>query len=149
MPALLWFVLLAVVAGFCLPTQAGINARLALSCHSSILAATISFAVGTLALIAYALLLRIPWGPLTTAALWPWWYWSGGVIGAFFVAATVVLAPKLGAAPMVSLVVAGQMMASLVLDHFGWLGYDLHPMNLWRLAGVLLLVAGVVLIRIS
>jgi transporter family-2 protein len=48
---------------------------------------------------------------------------------------------------MVALVVAGQMLASLLLDHFGWLGYDLHPMNLWRLAGVILLVAGVVMIR--
>lgn len=145
----LWpYILLAVAAGFCLPTQAGINARLALWCRSSILAATISFAVGTLALAVWALLLRIPLSPLSGAGAQPWWLWTGGVIGAFFVASTVVLAPRLGAASMVALVVAGQMLASVALDHFGLLGYAAHPLGGLRLLGILLLVAGVALIQL-
>jgi len=56
--------------------------------------------------------------------------WTGGFIGAYFVAATIILAPRLGAAPMVALVVGGQMLASLVFDHFGLIGYQVHPLNL-------------------
>lgn len=142
------YILLALVAGFCLPTQAGINAQLNLWSQSAILAATISFAVGTIGLFIYALCLRIPWPALGTIGRHPWWVWSGGLLGAFLVASTVVLAPRLGAASMVALIVAGQMTASLALDHFGWLGYQLHPINGLRVLGVLLLVAGVVLIRL-
>jgi len=144
----LWiYLLLAIVAGFCLPTQAGINAHLNLWCRSAILAATISFAVGTLALAIYLLILRIPIPTFDNLARSPWWIWSGGVIGAFFVASTVVLAPKLGAVSMVALIVSGQMLASICLDHFGLLGYQIHPISWMRLAGILLLVSGVVLIQ--
>jgi transporter family-2 protein len=141
-------ILLAVVAGFCLPTQAGINTQLNQWSQSAILAATISFAVGTIGLLAYALCLRIPWPAVDTISRQPWWIWTGGLLGAFFVASTVVLAPRLGAAPMIALIVAGQMAASLVLDHFGWLGYQLHPISGLRILGMFLLVGGVALIRL-
>ncbi|MBI9087147.1 MAG: DMT family transporter [Desulfobacterales bacterium] len=142
-----FYILLALVAGACLPTQAGINVHLGLWTRSSVLAAAISFAVGTLALIAYALGTRIPLPAAEGLAGRPWWIWSGGVLGAFFVTATVILAPRLGAAAMLALIIAGQMVASLLLDHFGLLGYAVHPVNGWRMLGVALLVAGVVLIR--
>jgi transporter family-2 protein len=145
--SLIALVVLAVLAGFCLPTQAGINAQLNLWCRSSILAATISFAVGTLALLIYALILRIPWPPAGTVSRYPWWIWSGGLLGAFLVVSTILLAPRLGAASMVSLVVAGQMLASVFLDQFGLLGYEVHPFNAWRLIGVMMLVGGVVMIK--
>ena len=142
------FFLLAFVAGFCLPTQAGINTQLNQWSQSAILAATISFAVGTIGLFVYALCLRIPWPAVDTMSSHPWWIWTGGLLGAFLVASTVVLAPRLGAAAMIALIVAGQMAASLVLDHFGWLGYQLHPINGLRILGVFLLICGVVLIRL-
>jgi transporter family-2 protein len=141
------FILLAFVAGFCLPTQAGINVHLNHWTQSAILAATISFAVGTIGLLVYALCLRIPWPALDAISRHPWWIWTGGLLGAFLVASTVVLAPRLGAAPMIALIVAGQMTASVVLDHFGWLGYQLHPLSGPRILGVFLLVGGVVLIQ--
>ena len=142
------FILLALVAGFCLPTQAGINTQLNLWSQSAILAATISFAVGTIGLLIYALCLRIPWPAVGTITHHPWWIWIGGLLGAFLVASTVVLAPRLGAASMIALIVAGQMTASLALDHFGWLGYQVQPISGLRVLGVFLLVGGVVLIRI-
>jgi len=147
MSTLLPFILLGLVAGFTLPTQAGINAQLNLWSRSPILAAAISFAVGTAALVIYALILRIPLPAGESITRQPWWVWTGGLIGAFFVASTIVLAPRLGAVSMVAVIVAGQMLASLVLDHFGLIGYSVHPVTLLRLIGVLLLVAGVVLIR--
>ena len=147
MSALLPFLFLAVVAGACLPTQAGINTQLCLLTRSPVLAAAVSFAVGTLGLILYAAILRIPLPAASSLGGHPWWIWSGGLWGAFFVAATIVLAPKLGAASMVALIVFGQMLTSVVLDHYGLIGYTVQPINMYRLLGLGLIIGGVVLIR--
>lgn len=141
--------LLALLAGVGLPTQAGINAQLALWTRSSITAALISFAVGTLALSLAALSMTNPLPLWSSAAALPWWIWSGGLMGAFFVAASTFIAPQLGATTMLALILAGQIVASVFFDHFGFLGYPLHPLNLQRSIGLLLLIAGVVLIRNS
>jgi transporter family-2 protein len=142
------FILMAILAGISVPTQAGINAQLGLWARSPVLASTISFAVGTLTLVIYSLVARIPLPALASVGNHPWWVWIGGTLGAFFVTSTIILVPKLGATAMVTLILAGQMMASLLLDHFGWLGYPLHPINLGRIAGVLLVCGGVWLIRV-
>ncbi|MFZ0132344.1 MAG: DMT family transporter [Desulfobacterales bacterium] len=147
MVSILPYLILALAAGACLPTQAGINAHLNLWTRSPVLAAAISFAVGTLALILYALVRRIPVPGFGGLSAYPWWVWSGGFLGAFFVATTVVLAPRLGATSMLAFIVAGQMLASLVLDHFGLIGYAVEPVNFWRLTGALMVVGGAVLIR--
>lgn len=139
--------LLALAAGFCLPTQAGVNSQLNQLTHSPILTAAISFAVGTIVLTVYTLLLKTSLPPGSHILQSPWWIWTGGFIGAFFVVSTIILAPRLGATTMVAGVLAGQMLASLVLDHFGLIGYSSHPINGMRLLGVGLLMGGVVLIR--
>ncbi len=145
----LWpYILLAFVAGFCLPTQAGINTQLNMWSRSAILTATISFAVGTIVLAVYALISRVSWPSGEAAARYPWWIWTGGFFGAFLVASTVVLAPRLGAASMMSLIIAGQMFASLFLDHFGWLGYQVQPVSGLKMLGAVFVVGGVVLIRL-
>lgn len=143
-----WLVLVALVAGTCIPIQAGVNARLSLWAGSPLLAAAISFTVGTLVLTAGVLVSRVPLPGLSSAATQPWWLWCGGALGAFFVAVTIFLAPRLGATNMLAWLLAGQMLAALLLDHFGLLGYPLHSLSIGRLAGVVLLVAGVLLIRI-
>lgn len=140
--------LIALAAGTCIPTQAGINARLSLWTRSPVLAATISFLVGTLVLIGYSMAVRLPLPTWRTAAEQPWWLWCGGALGAFFVAVTIYLAPRLGATNMLAWLLAGQMLAALILDHFGVLGYPSHPLSLGRTAGVLLLVAGAYMVRI-
>ena len=142
-----FFLLMALLAGMSVPTQAGINAQLGLWTRSPVLASTISFMVGTLTLILYSLASRIPLPSLATVGNHPWWIWVGGALGAFFVTATIILVPKLGATAMVALILAGQMIASLLLDHFGVLGYPLHPINLGRIAGVLLVCGGIWLIK--
>ena len=142
-----FFMLLALLAGFVIPTQAGINSQLSLWTKSSILSSTVSFAVGTLVLVVYSAVARIPLPALSTAGTHPWWIWTGGALGAYFVAATIFLAPKLGATTMVALLLAGQMTASLALDHFGLLGYPIHPASLGRIAGVVMIAGGVLLVR--
>ncbi len=141
------YILIALLAGAFLPTQAGINSQLRDWTGDPVLAALISFAVGTCALWVYSVAMRIPWPPLGTAVELPWWIWTGGLIGGFFVSMTVVLVPKLGAATMVGLMIAGQMIAGIVFDHYGLNGYPVRPTTILRMLGAVLLVTGVVLIR--
>ena len=148
MNQILFLIILALLAGIVIPTQAGINAQLSLWTKSPILSSAISFAVGTAVLIIYSFVMRIPLPALATAGTLPWWAWTGGALGAYFVAVTIFLAPKLGATIMVALLLAGQMIASLALDHFGLLGYPIHPISLGRIAGVIMIAGGVMLVRI-
>ncbi len=137
--------MLAFAAGTVLPLQALINARLGRDVGGPIWAAAVSFAIGTAALLAWIGLRRV--GPLTmgAAATAPGWVWSGGVLGAFYVASVVVAVPRLGAASLVALVVFGQMTASVLLDHFGVLS-PLHPVTIPRVVGGALVVLGVWLV---
>ena len=141
------FLLLALAAGVLLPVQAGLNAQLRSALGSPIAAALVSFLVGTAGLATVALLLRTPL-PLgrAWAATSPW-EWSGGLIGAVYVLAAIVLAPRLGAATLIAAVVAGQMITSLVLDQYGLVGFPVHSMTLGRLLGAALVIGGVVLIQ--
>ncbi|EHJ47001.1 protein of unknown function DUF606 [Solidesulfovibrio carbinoliphilus subsp. oakridgensis] len=141
------YLVLALAAGMFMPVQAGINSKLAGLVDGAIAAAFISFLVGTLALgcVLAALGQGVPVSRAWPAG--PWWYWIGGSLGAFFVTATVILAPRIGAGAMVALTLAGQVAASMALDHFGLLGFPHIPFDLKRLAGSVLLLAGVYLIR--
>ena len=140
------FLLLAVLAGSALPFQAGINARLATFVGGPIRASAISFAVGTLVLLVVALIATR--GVASTGRLGsvPWWGWLGGAVGAGYVASTVAAAPRLGALNLFAAVIFGQLLCSVVLDHFGVL-YKEHSLSAGRLAGVALLAAGVALVR--
>jgi transporter family-2 protein len=143
------YLLFAFAGGVVLPFQAGINAELGGWLHSPVRAAFVSFAVGTLVLAVAAALVFKPlpsWARLGDA---PWWVWIGGALGAFYVAASIVTAPKLGAAQLVALVVAGQALASLVVDQFGWVGFEAKPISAGRAIGMVLVGAGVALVRFS
>ncbi|HEY8369334.1 MAG TPA: DMT family transporter [Thermodesulfobacteriota bacterium] len=140
------FVLVALVAGAGLPLQSGINAQLVRFVGHPVLAALVSFLVGTAALAAYAAASRLPVS-LARLAEAPLWAWTGGFIGAAFVAVAAALAPRLGATFFVGVVVAGQMIASLVLDHFGLVGFPRYPLSPARLLGAALVVLGVALLR--
>ena len=138
--------ILAALAGAMLPIQVGINTTLARHGSGAIGAAMVSFAIGTLGLAAVVL----AQGGLPDRAQLlgaPWWAWVGGFLGAFYVAATIWTAPRIGAALLFALVVAGQMSMSSTLDHFGALGLPVEPFSLAKLLGVLLIVAGVVLVQ--
>ena len=71
----------------------------------------------------------------------------GGLCGANYIVIAILLAPRLGAATLIAVTVAGQMLVSILLDHFGLIGYPVHPMNVWRIVGAGLLLAGVGLIQ--
>lgn len=139
--------LLAIGAGMSVVVQQAINANLRGGLNSAAWAGVVSYAVGTLCMLMLVVVMRdnVP----TTAAIarTNWWAWTGGFFGAIFITLAIFLVPKLGTATFIALLVAGQMIASMVIDHFGLFGISEHPVNGPRLLGALLLVAAVVLIR--
>ena len=139
---------LAVVflAGALIATQAGVNSQLSRAVGHPVLAATVSFLVGSTALVACSVAVRGAWTGAAAAAA-PWWVWTGGLLGAVFVVTSAWLAPVLGAATLLSVAIAGQVGFALVLDHFGLVGFPERPMSAGRAAGAALLVAGVVMVR--
>ncbi len=141
------YLLIALIAGAMMPTQAATNNKMAAFVDSPILAAFVSFVVGTVALLAYILLTGIPLANLSGAKDAPAIAWAGGFLGAFFVAAAVTLVPRLGVAMTFSLIIAGQMIVTLIIDHFGLLGVPVKEICFARIGGILLITAGVVLIR--
>jgi transporter family-2 protein len=140
------FLLLALAAGAALPVQTGINARLATFVGGPIRASAISFAVGTIVLVLLALIATR--GVVSTGRLGsvPWWGWLGGAVGAGYVASAVAAARPLGALNLFVAVIFGQIVCSVVLDHYGVL-YREHQLNAGRIAGVVLLAAGVAMVR--
>ncbi len=141
------YMALALIGGAAAATQAVVNSQLRNWVGHSVFAAFISFFVGAVVLFLYALALGLPKLELAIIHNAPWWVWIGGALGAFFVWTSIVVVPKLGAAFTMGMAVTGQMLISVILDHYGLFGLDRHPLNLWRCVGVVLLLAGVAIIR--
>lgn len=139
--------LLAVAAGVSIVVQQVLNTRLRTDLGSAAWAGFASYAVGLACMALLVLALRDPLPSASVAPRLPWWAWSGGVFGALFIGLAIVLVPQLGAAAFIALLVAGQMLASVAFDHFGWMGLAQRPLDGPRLVGVALLVGGVILIR--
>jgi len=140
-----WPHLMAVLVGAGITVQVGMNSTLRLVIGSPVLATIVNFTVGLVALIAVAMLSGSRAAPGSIAAV-PAWAWLGGLLGATYVAATTVLGPRLGAATLLALTLAGQMAAALLVDHYGVIGFPQNPVTPARLAGTVLLIVGVMLI---
>jgi bacterial/archaeal transporter family-2 protein len=143
----LLLLLSAVVAGAFLPVQAGVNARLAHFVGGPVRASMISFAVGALALFLVVLLFYRHASSHPRDA--PWWAWVGGLLGAFYVTATVVVPVRIGAAAFFGVLVTAQLVMSVLIDQFGWLSFPKHEASPLRLVGVAMLVGGVLLVRLA
>jgi transporter family-2 protein len=128
--------------------QAPTNAILAKAGGSPILAALISFAVGTVALFAIWLGSGNRPGTAPFTGL-PWYAWIGGLYGAVFVGVAAYAVPKIGVASLITIGIAGQIAMAILLDHLGALGLTREPINFGRVAGAVLVIAGVVLVRRS
>ena len=137
---------LGIASGFGLTLQIGMNSKLRTVLQNANTAALISFLVGTTGLIVLLAVTRTPMPARDTLASVPAWAWFGGLMGAFYVAISTVVASQLGTASLLGLALSGQLAMSLVVDHFGWLGLPEHPITLTRLVGVALLGVGVWLV---
>lgn len=140
------FLIFAFLAGLALPIQFSINAQLRTFVGSPLVAATISFIVGSITLFTISLF-KAGFSFNKGIASAPWWVWTGGVLGAFYVLATIILIPRIGAGTTVALVLAGQIVASVLIDHFGLINVPIHLLSLPRILGAILVIIGVVLIQ--
>ncbi|MGF7216255.1 transporter family-2 protein [Spirosoma lacussanchae] len=140
------FLLLAFLTGLAITVQAGVNANLRQAITNPLLAAAISFGTGFVSLLLVLLTTSSSAPSIDTFRQISWWKWTGGFIGAIYVSTVIASVPKIGSGNLVSLSVAGQLLAAVVLDHYGLLGFTLHPANGWRLLGLVLIMAGVLLV---
>lgn len=136
----------ALIVGCSLASQAGVNSQLRVALNTPVQAAFISFFIGAVILGTISLVQSDSWFTKESLSAIPWWAWLGGVFGAFNIAMSVFLAPKLGALVLAVSIVCGQVIASLVLDHNGWLGYPKIELSLSRICGALFIVVGVLLV---
>lgn len=140
-----WMMGLAILVGTMLPLQGLVNARLGAQIGGPIVAAFVSFLVGSIALGIYLVVARHRIG-LESAGSLPTWVWMGGLLGAFYVAVVTLLIPRLGPATMMCLVIFGQVVAALLLDKFGVLQSAPRTVDMVRIAGAVLVLAGVILV---
>ncbi|WAC11268.1 DMT family transporter [Dyadobacter pollutisoli] len=141
------FLFLAFLIGISNAVQSGVNTQLRESINNPILAAMTSFFVGLVILsIAFACFNQNPIPTLNDFRQVSWTRFMGGVLGAFYVITVIFIVRDIGPANMICLVVAGQMIAAMTIDHYGFQGFAVHQITLPRMAGAVLLVAGVYLI---
>ncbi|MFC6180064.1 DMT family transporter [Lactiplantibacillus daowaiensis] len=142
--------LTGVLTGMLSASQTAVNGHLGVVLGSSLKAAFVSFLVGTVALVLIVGVTRTPLHLTIPAGADhnPWWMWIGGMLGALYVLGNVVLVPIVGTGLAVVIVLVGLMTGSLLIDQFGWLGAKRHPITLVQVVGLVIMIAGVALIRL-
>ncbi len=139
----------ALAAGAVLPFQAASNAAVGRAMGSPVWGAMTSLVVSAIVILMTAVVLRTPSPNVGNAVSGPWWLWIGGVLGAVYVGAAASVTPRLGAGGFLVLVVAGQMIAAVIADHMGLMGLSPKPINLTRVAGVVLILIGAVAVHLG
>ncbi|WP_049237872.1 DMT family transporter [Moraxella canis] len=138
--------LLAFFVGAGAAIQAAINSRLAAGLGDQpIIAAFISFLIGTIFLGVIMISqsnLTLAWAGLPEQ---PWWRWLGGLIGAAFVFSTVLLAPKIGLVNMVFLIILGQLSAGMAIDAYGLIQMPTRPLSWQKYIGILVMLLGLLI----
>lgn len=148
MDAVLW-ALMGIVAGACIATQAPINAQLGRNLGVPIAAAGVSFVAGAILLWAIAFIYSYTVDtPINFGAPAPWTFVAGGVLGAFYVFSNIMLTPMIGAAAVMALSVAGQLVGGMFLDKIGFMGMAVREISLGRIMGAVLLITGALMIRV-
>jgi bacterial/archaeal transporter family-2 protein len=150
--AKLGWILLALLAGAVLPVQGAINGLLRSDIGAPFVVGTVSFAVATLSMAVVLLLTLVltdaPKPQLGGLATMPWWGWLGALCGATYVTTVFTAIPVIGTAAAVGLTVAGQQIASLFVDRYGWFRLPKREISQLRYTGVALLLAGVAVIQL-
>ncbi len=141
------FIFLAFIIGMATTIQAGVNSQMRVAINNPILAAIISFSGGlTVLIFAFTFFNTGPIPSLESLRQVSWWKFFGGVFGSFYVLSVIFIVRELGPANMLALAVAGQLIAAIIIDHYGWLGFSITPVSPMRMVGVGFLVVGVYLI---
>jgi transporter family-2 protein len=138
---------IALLAGLASAVEPGQNAALAKSLARPLLAGVVSLAVSIGAIVVIMLVTgRYGLPGMDRLAQVPWWAWLGGLMSAVLAAAQLYLSKEIGAATFLGLIVTAGVVTSILLDHFGLVGFKVHPAGLWRLLGGALMIGGVGLV---
>ena len=135
------YVLLAILVGVGFAAQTVINARLSITIDSAMNAAFFSLVVGAFAI----LFLKLFNWNITVSVIKnvpAWLYLSGGIIGALSVTILILITPKLGVSLAIAIMIAAQIIAALIFDHFGVFGLEVKPINIAKIIGVSFLMVG-------
>ena len=143
----IYYYLLSIAAGVAVAFQTGVNSQLRIDTNNPVLTALISFATGTLALLIlyFAFFRQTPAFP--EAYSFQWWKFTGGLLGVLYVTGVVIAAPRIGAANALAFIVGGQFVAAIIIDHYGFMQLPVNPISFSRIAGIILLLAGIYLIQ--
>ena len=141
------YLILAVLTGALVPLQLAFNGQLGVALKGPFMASFFVFLTGLLATGLVILATRTSWPDMGDIRAVPATAWLGGLIATIYILAIVYLVPKLGVGTSAVLIIAGQLVTALVLDHLGAFGTQQVPLSVWRLAGAGLVVAGAVLVR--
>lgn len=141
------FYLISVLAGIAVAFQTGVNSQLRTDTNNPVLTALISFGVGTIALVVLYFLFFRQSPVFPSGFSFQWWKFTGGLLGVLYVTAVVIAAPRIGAANSLAFIVAGQFVAAVVIDHYGWMQLPVKAISLYRIAGIGCLLLGVYLIQ--
>ncbi len=141
------FYLVSIIAGIAVAFQTGVNSQLRTDTGNPVLAALISFIIGTAALVVlyFAFFRQSPIFPADYK--FEWWKFTGGLLGVLYVTAVVIAAPRIGAGNALAFIVGGQFVAAIIIDHYGWMQLPVTPISAARIIGIVLLLAGVYLIQ--
>jgi transporter family-2 protein len=134
------------LVGATLALQVGMAATMKNHVGSPMAAALVNFAVGTMFLFVAVAFGRGSLSGLAQIGAAPWWAWGAGILGGLYITSSAAFGPALGGATFLALVVAGQMVAAIALDHYGWLGFPVRPLDATRAAGALLVIGGMFLL---
>jgi transporter family-2 protein len=144
MNAALW--LLALVSGALIPFQSAMNAESGRRLGHPVFATCLNFLVGFLLLLAISAPLARSFEGTRNVPGSPWWAWMGGAIGATFVFTAAIFVPKLGAVPFLVITLAGQLIASILMDQFGWMNLSVRPVSTVRWVGLIVVICGALLV---
>ncbi len=143
------FITITFLFGCILPMQGAINTRLATYVQHPLWSSFISFSVGVTTLSSLLFILRIPAPAFSQLSQIPWYLWLGGVLGSIFITSVIYIVPHIGIANFLAAAIAGQLIGSIVIDHFGILNLPVQPLGIQRVIGALFLLIGVYIIQKS
>ena len=140
------FYILPILVGVAISIQSGVNSQLRVALNNPLLAAFVSFVTGTIALAILLLFSKQSYPALSVFSTIEWYKLTGGLLGVFVVTVVLLSVQQIGAGNMFVLIIAGQLLTAVLLDHYGLLGLKTSPMNLQKIGGVLLLITGAYLV---
>lgn len=140
--SLLVSIALSLLAGFAVPLQAGTNAKLGVLLGHPLWATAFSLVVSCIAVMVVMLIFKVPRPTIGALQEGPWWIWFGGIAGVLYITAALILVPKLGALNFIMAVIIGQLTISVIIDYFGLVGLPKQPLNVQKMIGISVVLAG-------